>query len=278
MLRCLIIAFVFTVASCGQAAEKKLDRTFTVAPGGTLLVDAEGSTVRVSGHDGNQVIVHMRARAAEKELAGTRLDAVQTDAGVTVTMHRDRHNWLLWGNWSQHEIEVQVPRQYAVEVRTSGGSVELRDTTGIASLRTSGGSISANQVTGNTEMRTSGGSIEAESIQGDVDAATSGGSVRLVRIDGKIRAKTSGGSVHCELAGANRGIAAMTSGGSIEVSLPADTKGSIEATTSGGRVSSDFQVSSSVQERSRLIGTLNGGGEPIYARTSGGSISLRAAN
>ena len=32
-----------------QAAEKKLDRTFTVAPGGRLTIEADGSDLRVEG-------------------------------------------------------------------------------------------------------------------------------------------------------------------------------------------------------------------------------------
>ncbi|HET9863888.1 MAG TPA: DUF4097 family beta strand repeat-containing protein [Steroidobacteraceae bacterium] len=277
MLRYLVIACVLTISGCSaRAAEKNLDRTFTVTPGGTLSVDAQGASVHVSGHDGNQVVVHMLLRGPERQVEGATLDAVQTDEGVTVTMRQRSGNWFGgWGNWGKREIEVSVPRQYAIDVHTSGGSIALRDTTGNATARTSGGSLRAENITGNVELKTSGGSIETEAIQGDVDAGTSGGSIRLLRVDGKISAKTSGGSVRCELAGANRGISARTSGGSIELTLPDGTTGNIDASTSGGRVSSDFPVTVTEQERSRLVGALNGGGAPIYAHTSGGSISLR---
>src|SRR5262245_62088183 len=42
-----------------QAAEKRLDRTFTVAPGGRLTIDSDGSDLRVEGTSGNQVEVHI---------------------------------------------------------------------------------------------------------------------------------------------------------------------------------------------------------------------------
>ena len=118
------------------------------------------------------------------------------------------------------EIQVTVPRRYVINVRTGGGSIDLRDTEGAASLSTSGGDISAKNVTGKVKLRTSGGSILADAIKGDVDADTSGGDVRLLRIDGNIRGNTSGGSVRCSLVGANRGISATTSGGDIELVLP----------------------------------------------------------
>lgn len=279
MHRHLAIALVFLAAMPAGAAEKKLDRTFTVSPGGTLFVDADGASVHVSGNDGNQVVVRMVARGPEDNLANTTLDAAQKGNDVSVTMRRSKKGWFSWGNWNTDEsIEVTVPRRYATDVHTAGGSVELRNSEGIASLRTSGGAISAENVTGNVELRTSGGSIHAEKIRGDVNANTSGGDIRLVQVDGKIQGHTSGGSLRFSLVGTNRGISATTSGGSIELTLPRGTTGTVEASTSGGQVSSDLPLSSTVREDSRLVGSLNGGGQPIYAHTSGGSISLRAAN
>jgi len=277
MPRYLALAFVLLTAGCAQAAEKKLDRTFAVSPGGALTVDADGASVHVSGSDANQVVVHMFARGSEDNLANTQLDAVQSDNGVTVTLKKAKRAWSWWGNWnSDEEIEVTVPRRYVINVGTSGGSVELRDTVGAASLHTSGGNISAQNVTGNVEARTSGGSIHAETIRGDVDARTSGGGLHLLHIDGAIRGKTSGGSVECSLVGANRGISVTTSGGGIELSLPKGTAGSLDAGTSGGNVRSDIPVTTTESGDTKLVGSINGGGAMIYAHTSGGSISLLA--
>jgi len=278
--RYLAIALVFIAAGTAQAAEKKLDRTFTVSPGGTLLVDADGASVHVTGSDANQVVVHMITRSSEEDLANSTLEATQQGNDVTVSMRKSKRGWFAWGSWNtEQNIEVQVPRRYAVNVRTSGGSVELLNTAGAASLKSSGGDISARNVTGAVELKTSGGSIHADSIRGDVDANTSGGDVRLLQVDGKIKGHSSGGSLRVVLVGANRGISATTSGGDIELKLPRGTTGNLEATTSGGSVESDLPVTSTGRlEDSRLVGSINGGGEAIYARTSGGSIALRTTN
>jgi len=276
--RYLAFALVLLAAGTAQAAEKRLDRTFTVSPGGSLMVEADGASVHVSGSDANQVVVHMLTRGSEQNLADTELDAVQKGSDVTVTMRKSKRGWFAFGNWSsEQDIQVTVPRNFVVNVHTSGGSVDLQNTVGVASLKSSGGDLSAKNVTGAVELKTSGGSIHAESIRGDVDANTSGGDVRLAGVDGKSRGRSSGGSLRFTLVGANRGISATTSGGDIELKLPQGTRGNLEATTSGGQVESDLPVTSSGRvEDSRLVGTLNGGGEPIYARTSGGSISVRA--
>ena len=279
MPRLSAIALVLIAAGSAHAAEKTLDRTFTVSPGGELVVDADGAAIHVSGNSGNQVIVHVVVRGSEKDLANMKLDAIQKDNGVSVTLRNGKLSWFSWGSWrSEQDIEVSVPPRYGIKVQTGGGSVDLRDTVGPASLNTSGGDISAKNVVGNVELRTSGGSIQADTIRGDVDADTSGGDVRLLHVDGKIRGNTSGGSVRCSLVGANRGILATTSGGDIELSLPRGTTANIDATTSGGEVTSEIPVTSTVRKETDLVGTLNGGGERIYAHTSGGSITVRAEN
>lgn len=280
MNRYSALALVLLAATSANAAERKLDKTFTVSPGGSLIVDADSASVRVSGSDANQVVVHMVAEGSEKDLAGASLEATQTGDGVKVTMrHREKGSWFNWSSWSgEQRIEVTVPRRYTVSVRTGGGSIELKDTTGSANLKTSGGDINARNVNGLVELRTSGGAIVADTIRGDIDADTSGGDVRLHRIDGRIKANTSGGNVRVGLVGANREISATTSGGDIEVIVPRGTTGNVQASTSGGDVSSNLPMTTSVQKEGRLEGTLNGGGAPIHARTSGGSISLRAEN
>ena len=280
MSRFPAIALVLFAVSSAGAAEKVVDRTFTVSPGGLLTVDADGASVQVSGGDTNQIVVHMIARAPKRISPVRHSNAVQKDGGVTVTMRREkRSSWFSWGSWKgDGNIEVTVPRHYAVNLHTSGGSLELRDTTGSATMRTSGGDISARNVNGNVEVRTSGGGIVVDTIRGDVDADTSGGDVRLLNIDGKIRGNTSGGNVQCSLVGANRGISATTSGGDIQLTVPRATTGNVDATTSGGDITSDLPIASTQWKEGQVKGSLNGGGQPIYVRTSGGGITLRAVN
>jgi len=159
MTRYPAIALVLLAASSANAAEKAFDRSFTVAPGGTLVVDSDSASVKVSGNEANQVTVHMVARGSEDDLAAMKLDAFQKDDGVTVTMRRQRKvSWFSWGSWnSDGQVEVTVPRHFGISVRTGGGNVELADTIGSATLHTSGGDITAKNLNGNLEARTSGG-------------------------------------------------------------------------------------------------------------------------
>lgn len=279
MTRYLALSLLILTAGCAGAAEKTLNKTFPVQPNGSLIVDADGASVRVSGGDGNQVTVRMTARGSEENLANVTLDATQNANEVTLVMkRRDKGNWFNRSWNGDGYIEVTVPRQFGINVQTGGGSVDLKDTVGVASLRTSGGDVTAKNLSGNLEAKTSGGGIRADSIRGDVEATTSGGDVRLMLVDGAIKARTSGGSVDCSLVGANRGISLSTSGGSIDLTLPRATTGDVEASTSGGSIKTELPVATTEIREGHLKGSMNGGGQPIEARTSGGSISLRASN
>jgi DUF4097 and DUF4098 domain-containing protein YvlB len=274
-----VVLALLTVGTA-HAAEKTLERTFTVSPGGSLVVDADSASVHVSGSASNQVTVHISAHGSDDDLAATTLEAVQKDDGVTVTMRRRGNGSGFWHkSWNgDARIEVTVPQQYGIDVHTSGGDVALTGTTGSASLRTSGGDISAKNVNGRVEAKTSGGEIRVDTIRGDVDANTSGGNVRLMAVDGKIRGQTSGGDMECSLTGVNRGILLTTSGGSIRLTLPRATTASFEAATSGGSFSSELAMLTSEQRDGYARGIVNGGGQPINVRTSGGDISLRSSN
>ena len=279
MTRYAAIALVILAVCTAQAADKTLDLTFKVSPGGSLVVDADGASIKVTGADTNQVTVHMIVRGSEKELANMTLDATQKGNDVTATMRRTKGgNWFSWGSWrNESSIEVTVPRRYEVNARTSGGNIDLKDTVGSVKLNTSGGNITTMNVNGSVSLRTSGGQITADKVRGDVDADTSGGDVRLLNVDGRIKGHTSGGSVRVSLVGANRGIFATTSGGDVELTLPQGTTGNVSASTGGGDIKTDIPVTTTVLKETHLEGTLNGGGQPIEARTSGGSIRLRSA-
>ena len=295
MVQALLTGVLVCATTCAMAAERVFDRTFKSMPDGQLTVNADGARISVLGGDGDQVVVHIVANGSQKQLDGMKFSASQSASGVAVELLRSQRSWFDWGSWNMNtRIEVRVPRTYRVEAKTSGGDVRLEDVAGPSRVRTSGGSIVVKNVKGGVEgytsggaihlesvegvvrARTSGGGVHAASVRGDVDAGTSGGDVSLLRIDGKIHANTSGGSIQCELVGANRGFSATTSGGSIRLTMSKHIRGTLDAQSSGGEITTDFPVATLRMTDHSLNGLINGGGEAIYARTSGGGIRVSA--
>jgi DUF4097 and DUF4098 domain-containing protein YvlB len=174
---------------------------------------------------------------------------------------------------SLHFANIHGP----VDGHTSGGSIEAADCDSEIHLGTSGGGIEVTGGSGALSGNTSGGSITVKSFNGPVSVATSGGSITIETIQGKIKGHTSGGSVHAILLAPIPGdVDLSTSGGGITVTVAPDARLNLDAETSGGGVDCDLPLT--VQGkigRSRVTGTVNGGGPSVRLRTSGGSIHVR---
>lgn len=260
--------------SVSWAAHKSFDKRFEVPTGGHLLMESPMGSIAIVGQDSRQVVVHAEISGPDAFVDDFRVTAEQQLADVTVR-GRARLTWWdrLFSTGRVHFV-ISVPRDYRVDVQTSGGSLNVRNLNAALTGRTSGGGISVQDVTGAIDMRTSGGGIDLSDCTGNLEAHTSGGSIRVHGIDGRIRASTSGGSIYVE-AHANRGVTLTTSGGSITLLLPTDAHAALEARTSGGTVRVDFPLTStSIVSRTHVHGAINGGGDPVFLRTSGGSVRV----
>ena len=285
----MIVALSFA-ASASFAAGQSFDKRFDAPPGGRLTLETDVGSVIVVGRDTREVVIHAEMSDSDH----LQIAAEQNASGVSVTGHATQHSWFDWLLFSSTRVRftIAVPRDYPVELKTSGGSLDVRsltasvkgktaggsitvrDVTGPIDAHTSGGNIDAERINGSTQLGTSGGSIEIDDSRGDLDVHTSGGSIDLKSRDGRVKADTSGGSVHAEVR-INRGVDLSTSGGSITLLLPENASASIDAKTSGGRVESELLLSSTeLAEHAHLRGAINGGGEPVVLRTSGGSIHV----
>jgi hypothetical protein len=165
----------------------------------------------------------------------------------------------------------------AVNGRTSGGPITLVGGKGNATVHTSGGPIRINKAAGDVDASTSGGPISIEGNLGRVRARTSGGPILIKDASGPIDAFTSGGPVRASLIGQpTEECRLSTSGGGIDVTLARNIHMDLDASTSGGRVWTDFAVPSDDERHSRqLRAPLNGGGPLLYLHTSGGGITVR---
>lgn len=281
--------------SVALAAQRTYDKTLNVPPGGGgLTLDADVGSVSVVGHDAPQVVVHADLEGSQSFLDTLRIDTEQTASGVTITAHVPHSSWSNWFNFGSSRVRftIEVPRNYPVDLRTSGGGLEVQDLNAPVRGKTSGGGIHIRNVAGPIIMHTSGGSVEAEHLNGpatlsssggpidvsdstgNLDLHTSGGGISIQNADGTVAAHTSGGSIRAELR-SNRGIDLSTSGGGITLLIPKNTNGSIDAETSGGGVTSDLPVTTTHFDGSnRLEGTLGSGGAQISLHTSGGGIRI----
>lgn len=319
--------------------EDQVRRSIPVNSSGRMVLAADWGAIRVQAGATRfaEVEVYFRGNPRsrvefDRMLRDFSLDVSQVGSDIRVN-GRFKDGWklspfggLFWG-WFDHgpcrdsrcldytwlrqlEYRVSVPREFSVDLSTSGGSIAVGDLKGEVAARTSGGSLSFGRiegpVRGNTSggsislaggrgkavLRTSGGAIHIDDVAGDVDAETSGGSVQVNRATGRVSAHTSGGSITIRettgavdastsggsvnaslLAQPNEPSRLSTSGGSINIELASSVRVNVDASTSGGSVSSDFPVPLSGNRQS-LRSAINGGGPLLQLHTSGGGIYL----
>ncbi len=310
--------FYFTIVIMAAAAlmlpgtafasiEDTIDKSFTVDPGGTLKVDTKRGSIEVEGHRGNTVEVKVirEVKTSNKEEAQEILEKFPVefeqrgdDVFITATYEERNIVKKLLDSMNKKlrvKFVISVPDVYNVDLRTSGGSIQVRGLEGrvlsrtsggsltfdgiVGDIegRTSGGSIKIGNVDGNADIHTSGGSITIEKAAGEVDAHTSGGSITVHEVMGTIQADTSGGSIKAYISRQPEAPCRLTtSGGSVTVTMADDIRVNLDARTSGGRVNTEFPVTIKGEiKRTNLEAKINGGGPELYLRTSGGSIYLK---
>ncbi len=292
----VLLLLVLAVGSRGGfAGDKTFDQSFSVSSGGTLVVHTDVGSVAIEGTSGSEVVIHADMRGRDRDLRDFEITASKTADGVEVRGRSSRGITSFWRSGNlEVEYTIRVPREYSLNVNTSGGDItvksvkghiegetsggnlQLSDLEGSVNLGTSGGEIKAQNITGDLDAETSGGNIKISGVRGSVDVSTSGGNIGLGEIDGKVRAETSGGDVTVHVQHNHQGISAETSGGNINITVPPDIAANIDASTSGGSVTTDLPITISGKiDESRIRGTVNGGGNTIYAHTSGGDIRIK---
>jgi len=296
--RCTLVLALMALflVSCTHATDRRFEKKFSVSAGGKLSLKTDAGSVRVTGSSSDEVSIVADIRGRERMVNGFEITADKDGEGVTVVGRSNKHGSWFFGSNEDLDVEftVKVPHAYNIAVETSGGNVSVSDVAGSVraatsggeaeatsidgplDLGTSGGNVKADGVNGEARLETSGGDARARNVKGNVTMSTSGGNVEAVDIEGKVRAETSGGNVRVKVKGPNKGVHAETSGGNIEVVIPKGVGAEIDAGTSGGDVVCDMPITTSGRlSDSHIRGSVNGGGEMIYAHTSGGDVRIR---
>lgn len=167
-----------------------------------------------------------------------------------------------------------------VRARTAGGDLKFARIDGELDGGTSGGNITLREGTARAKLHTSGGDIEVDRAGGATEVSTSGGSIRLNSVENLVSASTSGGDVRATITGPIKQDTVIgTSGGQVEVHVAKGAAFNLDASTSGGDVDASgltLTIDKGGIGKSRLVGSVNGGGPRLKLHSSGGDITIRA--
>ncbi len=179
-------------------------------------------------------------------------------------------------------IELTVPVDADVSVRTGDGAIVCDPLKGNTTLESGDGRIHATGLTGTTVLRSGDGTIEAFDLSGALTARSGDGRIdvdgRFDRLDvnsgdGRVRVVARPGSQ------VGAGWNLETRDGSLSLRFPRDLKAFLDARTGDGRLLVDLPITlSGSSRRHELAGQLNGGGGPLRMRTADGTLSIAAAD
>lgn len=303
-LVCLFAVGALLVAPVALHAKivRTVEKTFTVQPGGTLQAMTSGGDIQVTSGEGNEV----RITARQTFRANSEAEANDIAKTLTLTLEQKGNDVVAeakversgWGRTKVSvDFTVMVPRQFNLDARTSGGDIKVGDLKGTLRARTSGGDLEFSRIEGvidgstsggdvtliegtaETKLSTSGGDIEVTRAGGPTSVSTSGGDIRLDSVAQLVSATTSGGDIVANITQPiTQDVSLGTSGGDVKVTLPQGSAFLLDAGTSGGRVDATgltITLEKGGMGKSRLMGSVNGGGPRLKLRSSGGDITVR---
>jgi hypothetical protein len=306
----LVLAALAALPAAALAADSRMEKVLKLEPGGSFRLETDLGSVTVSGKASSDVRLVVTSRKPLEDLLDFRF---AEGSGSVHVVARRKHRFSDWlGDTGRVQYEIEVPRQTALDIdtsggkiaienigaraklNTSGGGIQVRSLAGDLDADTSGGSIALSDIQGRMRVQTSGGGIEGSNLDGALSAETSGGSIELQRVSGDITATSSGGGIHITEAGGR--VQAETSGGGIETSFAKGNArgGSLETSGGGIEVSIDPEVGFEIDaegnyvktdvpvrvvgevSRHSLKGSLGKGGEILKLRTSGGGVRIKS--
>jgi hypothetical protein len=295
---------VLTVGFAARAAAEDYIKSYPIAGRAHVEVRAANATVRVTTSESPKVAFDVTYDP--RDWSGQRLPISSHQSGdtVTLTVIPERHEWWDWDFWNWgHDgrqrltVEVRMPKNADLQLQTSNGAVDVASLNGDIGIHTSNGRIRAEQLSGTMDIGSSNGAIALETLQGTLKVHTSNGAISATGVDGKCGLYTSNGRIEVtgrfdslDISSSNGAVTARAESGShmssawtirtsnsrIDLSVPTDLKATLNANTSNGGITVELPVTvQGFQSRTRLAGTINGGGPELSISTSNGSMWVR---
>lgn len=274
----LAIIGMALLAGNALAHAENYEKAYTVANRASVRIDTDDGSVNIATSDSKQVEfrVEYEGYVLNKSLeieSNQHGDEVELVAKVPKGWH------FSIGMIRRLHIEVRMPKDADLQVRTGDGSVKASNIVGAVDLRSGDGSLTVDALKGAVRLHTGDGSIDATDLDGKCEATSGDGRLRIAGRFDVLTAHTGNGNIGVEASRASKMESSwnITSGdGGIDVAVPSDLPANIEASSGDGRITSDIPITmDGVMNRSRIHGKMNGGGATLTIHTGDGSIHLK---
>jgi hypothetical protein len=274
----LLVAIVIAVSAAPARADQ-WSKTYQVNGRADLHILTGDGDVTVTGTDQRQI--DARVTANGWKIGPNDVQIIESQSGNSVSIEVKVPHWgfsMFGGNHKSLRVEVSVPRELDLDVRTSDGNITALAVSGKIQFDTGDGNVTASNIQGDIRIHTGDGHIEGHNFDGSLDANTGDGNLR---IDGRFDAlalKTGDGNIDAQAGSGSKvanGWNLHSGDGHITLRLPGDLNATLDAHTGDGSITLDIpiQVSGSLSHSS-VRGKLNAGGPTLAISSGDGSIHI----
>jgi DUF4097 and DUF4098 domain-containing protein YvlB len=279
-LAAMVVAGIALGVAAAPARAEEWSKTYQLNGRADLRVMTSDGDVTITGADQKQI--DARVTTQGRKLGPNDVQVIESQNGnsVSIEVRLPHWNWSFFGgnHGRSVHVDLRVPRELDVEVRTSDGNVAATGISGKIQFDTGDGNVTANNIRGEIRMHTGDGQIEGHGFDGSLDADTGDGNMR---VDGRFDAlalKTGDGNIEAQVGSGSKvanGWNLHSGDGHITLRLPGDLNANLDAHTGDGSITLDvpIQVSGSLSH-SAVRGKLNAGGGTLAITSGDGSIHI----
>jgi DUF4097 and DUF4098 domain-containing protein YvlB len=235
-------------------------KTYTISGKPDLRVETSDANIRVDTWDKNTIDVHITSNRYKFGDNGLRVIEHQNGDAVEIELRFPHHVFTVQLGSYKVDIEIHMPRQGRLNLRTGDGSIELANFKGDMDLESGDGHEQIESVDGNLRARTGDGHIRAAGRFDALDLNTGDGRIEVRILPGSTMA--SSWNVH-------------TGDGGVTVELPEAFAADVDLHTNDGHINVEMPVTVDGRIGDKNIhGKINGGGNLLTIHTGDGSIHL----
>ena len=242
------------------------EKDFQVPAAGIATVDAQATngSVGVIASDTQEIKVHVikvvQATTQEKaDEYGPQVVAHVETEGDTLKIFYEEPKGIK---------QIQVNVAYAI---TCPPAIAIR-------LLTTNGSANVVGIERSVSAQTTNGNVDLERCKGAVNLKTTNGSIsaRMAMLEKEADCLTTNGNVRVEVETGIAPIRAVSTNGSVTIVLPPDFSGQLDAVTTNGSLSSEFEVTIEKRSDTCLKGSVGRGGNVnVKAITTNGNVTIK---
>lgn len=236
------------------------NKTYNITGKPTLKVETSDAAIQVTAWDKPSIAAHVATEGYKIGPDGIRIVEHQTGNVVELEVRFPHREFHFGFSHTRVDIEVQVPREATVALRTGDGRIRVSGIKGNVDTWSGDGSQEINAVDGILRAHTGDGHITASGRFDGLELNTGDGPIETTAIAGSKVAQD---------------WLLRTGDGSITLRVPEKLAADVDLHTNDGHINLDLPVEVSGRMGSNNIrGRLNGGGRLLSIRTGDGSITL----